>query len=67
MTTTRNRLVFFNTRQTEMVTATCRALYRNDNGEMVYESPDQTMARVIDRDLIDLKIHAFSHCEDISN
>ena len=50
-----------------MVTATCRALYRNGSGEMVYESPDQTMARVVDHDLIDLKIHNFSHCEDVSN
>ena len=62
--TTKKRLVFFNARQTEMVTAFTKALYRDLNDVMVYESVDQVLKRINDRNLIDLDAYQLARVED---
>ena len=64
--TTKKRLVFFNTRQTEMVTAFTKALYRDLNDVMVYESVDQVLKRINDRNLIDLNAYQLARVEDFN-
>lgn len=66
MQTQRQRLMFFNDKRTEMISATTKALGRNAEGVMTYEDPAATWNRIIMRELIDFNKYTFSGIENIN-
>lgn len=63
MNTIRQRLVFFNAKQTEMYAVLTKAQGRNSEGKMTFETPEQVWKRIIQHDVVNFKKYTFSHVD----